>query len=67
MITEQRRFAAKPDLFHTRSANYYKYYLSSFFICTHCICEKDRGRTLKVYVEDKYCVKYQTAHFEACD
>ena len=32
---------------------------------TQCICAKCRGRTLKVYVEDKCCVKYQTAHFEA--
>ena len=35
-------------------------------LCTHCICAKCRGRTLKVYVEDKCCVKYQTAHFKAC-
>ena len=34
-------------------------------LCTLCICAKCRGRTLKVYVEDKCCVKYQTAHFEA--
>ena len=36
-------------------------------LCTHCICAKCRGRTLKVYVENNFCVKYQTAHFEACD
>ena len=36
-------------------------------LCTHCICAKFRDRTLKVYVEDNSCVKYQTAHFEACD
>ena len=29
---QQRKFAAKPDLFHTRIANYYNYYLSSFFM-----------------------------------
>ena len=38
-----------------------------FSLCTHCICAKCRGRTLKVYLEDKFCVKYQTANFEACD
>ena len=34
------------------------YFLS---LCTRCICVKCRGRTLNVYVEDKCCVKYQTA------
>ena len=44
------------------------YIVSSFFMhSTHCIFAKCRDRTLKVYVEDKCCVKYQTAHFEACD
>ena len=36
------------------------FYLLSLF--THCICAKSRDRTLKEYVEDKCCVKYQTAH-----
>ena len=40
------------------------YFLS---LCTHCICAKCWGRTLKVYVKDKCFVKYQTAHFEAYD
>ena len=31
-------------------------------LCTHCICAKCRGRTLKVNVKDECCVKYQTAH-----
>ena len=42
-----------------------QFYLLS--LCTHCICAKCQDRTLKVYIEDKCCVKYQTAHFEACD
>ena len=62
---QQRKFEAKPDLFNTRSVNYYNYNLLS--VCSHCICAKCQGRTLKVYVEDKCCVKYQTAHFKACD
>ena len=41
------------------------FYLLS--LCTHCICAKCRDRTLKVYVEDKCCVKYHTTNFEACD
>ena len=44
-------------------ANYYHYYLSSFFMHSLYL-RKMPGRTLKVYVEDKCCVKYQTAHFE---
>ena len=54
-----------------KMSNCWKYYARAQFYllssCTHCICAKFRDRTLKVYVEDKCCVKYQTAHFEVWD
>ena len=56
IIDQQRKFATKPDLFDTLSANYH-YYLSSFFMLSLYL-RKMPGRTLKVYVEDKCCVKY---------
>ena len=65
-VDQQRKFAAKPDLFHTRHANYYDYYLSSFFMHSLHLRKMPRSNS-KTYVEDKFCVKYQNAHCKACD